>query len=60
MHVCVYWELATQRDVCWLISRDLKTFFFLSVASFFPYYCICVFLHVLMFHKDIIDYYLLL
>lgn len=60
MHVCVYWELATQHDVCWLISHGQKTFFLLNVASFFPYYCICVFLHVLIFYKDVMDCYLLL
>lgn len=26
MNVCVYWELATQHDVCWLISHGLKNF----------------------------------
>lgn len=43
MQVCVCWELATQHDVCWLISHGLKTFFLLKRCQLHsPLLCLCV------------------
>lgn len=42
MHVSVYWKLATQHDVCWLISHGQKTFFPKScqLLSLLQYLCV--------------------